>query len=228
MRQHSNLDAPEETHFYRWCQPYKGPAYRQTYTRNPDLKNHREMDGISDEVFWEIFERSDSRRELQDGYMQRFLEVQNNGATRWFDKTPQNAYGINMLLHDYPGSIIIHIFRDPRNVVASMKKGVIIKQDDIVASISYWMESVSSLYVLQKAYPDNVIAVQYEKLLTEPEDQLKLICEFIDEPYEEELARNYTFKPPKDNYSKLLESSEEGTVMAHCRPLLDQMLALAI
>ena len=73
-----------------------------------------------------------------------FLKGQNAPANaRWFDKTPQNVFGLLLLGFDYPESRFVHVYRNPLNVVASLKVGKVMKLDDPVAASNYWRESVA-------------------------------------------------------------------------------------
>jgi len=46
LRRHPNLTAPEETHLFRWTEPFGTEAYMRGVRSNAVLKRHREMDGI--------------------------------------------------------------------------------------------------------------------------------------------------------------------------------------
>src|SRR5574343_178263 len=72
LRLHPNLACPEETHFFRWGEPFAGPTYTHTTTQGVVLKKHREIDGITDEEFKLIFESSTSRADLCERYMRRY------------------------------------------------------------------------------------------------------------------------------------------------------------
>ena len=52
-----------------------------------------------------------------------FLEAQGVSSGRWFDKTPQNIYGLTLLSAVYPEAKFVCIVRHPLNVVASLKRG---------------------------------------------------------------------------------------------------------
>mgnify|MGYP003951013369 CR=1 FL=1 len=102
LRMHPNLAGPEETHFYRWGEPYGTEAMTRTLTNNVVLKRHREIDGITEPEFVEMLKQCTSRAELYWKYMTLYIHRKKPGATRWFDKTPQNVYGAMLAASSMP------------------------------------------------------------------------------------------------------------------------------
>jgi hypothetical protein len=184
LRRHPDLACPEETHFYRWSEPFRGPVYRQVASNNPTLKHHRKLDGITDDEFKAMLDGAPSRAELYAAYMARYIEVKKPGAKRWFDKTPQNAYGASMIAMEIPAARFVHIVRDPVNVVASLRIGKVMKIEDLVAACSYWNEAVANLAVLKRAFPQRVLNLQYEAFTKDPLAGVQEVLKFIGAPYD--------------------------------------------
>ncbi|HNE26739.1 MAG TPA: sulfotransferase, partial [Pseudomonadales bacterium] len=42
LRIHPRLESPEETHFFRWADPYASPRYERNYVGVKLFKNHRD------------------------------------------------------------------------------------------------------------------------------------------------------------------------------------------
>jgi hypothetical protein len=217
LRMHSQLEAPEETHFYRWPQPFKSPEYRAIDTKNKTLIRHRAIDGISDSEFLELFDSARSRRECQDAYMDLFLKKRGAEESRWFDKTPQNAYAAHILAADYPGAKLVHIVRNPLNVVASLRTGKIIQQKDLDAAINYWCESVAAIDVVQKAFPNRVTLVRYEDCIERPEETSGDVFNFIGEEPPHRLIKSFEFKPEQNKYLSVLSNEEVSYVERRCK-----------
>ena len=184
LRKHPALACPEETHFYRWSEPFRGPVYRQVVVNNATLKHHRKLDGISDAEFSAMLNEATSRGDLCRRYMQRYIEGRKPAATRWFDKTPQNAYGAAMIAMEFPGARFVHIVRDPVNVVASLRIGKVMKVDDLVGACSYWNEAAANLAVLSRAFPKRVLTIKYEQFTQDPMSGIQQVLAFIGEPYD--------------------------------------------
>lgn len=208
LKGHDNLFCPEESHFYRWAHPFKSKPFLHSYTKNQTLIKHREIDGVSEETFKEIYRVSRNRKELQDAYMACFLEAKGAPDARWFDKTPQNSFGCHLLAADYPGSKFIHIVRNPLNVVASLKKGVIIKEHNFLASVNHWLEPVKSLIMLQKLMPKRVMLIKYEELIETPKPVMQQLFDFIEEPVTPNFLDAIKLKKEQNKYKKELSERE--------------------
>lgn len=174
LRTSPQLAAPEETHFYRWSSPYKSATYTSR-CKGRVLERHRKIDGVSEDEFWTLYETCSSRRELQDRYVALFLERRGLTGRQWFDKTPQNAYGLNLLLPDYPDSTILHIARHPVAVVASLIRGDVLKADSLDEAIEHWREPTRALVYLERLQPARVLTCRYVDLLTSIESTIGTI-----------------------------------------------------
>ena len=102
LRIHPRLESPEETHFFRWADPYASPRYERNYVGVKLFKNHRDLDGVGDFDFEFSRQMAKNRKDISDFYGKYFLQAKNNIDGRWFDKTPQNVYRILLLGYMYP------------------------------------------------------------------------------------------------------------------------------
>eukprot|EP01036_Dinobryon_divergens_P003055 gene3055-4019_t len=93
LRMHPNLACPEETHFFRWADPFGTDGLNRVLSNNAVLKKHREIDGVTEEEFKAMLGESTSRADLYERYMALYMQRKKPAATHWFDKTPQNIYG---------------------------------------------------------------------------------------------------------------------------------------
>ena len=118
------------------------------------------------------------------------------------DKSGPNLYRVPTLLEWFPDAKIIHTFRDPRAILASeFKKRHRLLQTAknrnpspfLVKLSSPFLSLVIVLYITiawlyaarlhqkyKKLYPDNYYLSKYEDLVTEPEKNVKELCEFLD------------------------------------------------
>ena len=102
LRQHPNLACPEETHFYRIAEPFGTKDFSRWVTENSTLVRHREIDQISESEFAELLAGSTSRADLYRRYMEAFIQRHKPAADRWFDKTPQNVFGVAIAASEIP------------------------------------------------------------------------------------------------------------------------------
>jgi hypothetical protein len=184
LRMHPHLASPEETHFFRWGEPYGTEAMSRALSNNPVLKKHRDLDGISEAEFAELLRQCTSRAELYTRYMALFMQRKKPGARRWFDKTPQNVYGALLAASSMPRSKFVHIVREPINVVASLRIGRIVKVENLTGACNYWNEAIQIVAGLKRAYPARVYELRYEDFVADAPNQLKLLLDFIGEPFD--------------------------------------------
>ena len=212
LRLHPNLACPEETHIFRWPEPFAGSRFTKIIEENPTLNKHRQMDGILDADFRHLLESARSRKDLQDGYGEMFLEKNAMSQRRWFDKTPQNSYGLLLLNAFYPDSKILHIHRHPYNVVASLKLGKVMPEHDLISAINTWLESVLILNRFRAAWPELVLDIAYESLTVDPGQSLQEILAFIDEPDGLIPFDSYGVHPEQNKYREVLSAAEMDTI----------------
>lgn len=166
FKQVEGLYSPEETHFFRWGSPFRANDYRSYYKNNRIFAYHRELDEIEDQKFEQLLELSATRAELTNNYCKAVLEKKD--AKYWFEKSPQNVYGLPLIIEQFPEAKVVHIVRHPLSVIKSLMVGKVLKTDDLYGAINYWLEAVSIINVLKPVMGDMLIEVKYESLQAEP------------------------------------------------------------
>lgn len=166
FKQVDELYSPEETHFFRFAAPYRGREYVQFYKNNPVLKKHREMDGVGDEDFFALMGSKRTKSDFTKAYCE--LVAKKKGAKAWFEKTPQNVYGLPLIIDQFPDAKIIHLVRHPLSVVKSLMEGKVMMPQGFIGGLNYWLESISIINVLKPAMGDRLIEVKYEDIQSEP------------------------------------------------------------
>lgn len=224
LRMHPRLESPEETHFFRWADPYASPRYERNYIGAKLFKNHREIDGVSDQAFHisRFFARN--RKDISDYYGKYYLQARNNVDGRWFDKTPQNVYGILLLGYMYPTAKFVHIYRNPLNVVSSLTEGKVMAKHEVKGGINYWLESMIMIneYKKMPGGKERFIEICYEDMVSDPKPEIKKILEFINEdPKLFDFDKISTHKE-KDKYRKNLTETEISYIKQLCEPFYSQ------
>jgi hypothetical protein len=217
LRLHPNLASPEETHFFRWAEPYGTDGYARSVLNNPVLKKHREIDGIGEDEFAAIVRDATSRAELCTRYMALFIERRKPQATRWYDKTPQNVYGAAMIAMSVPHSRFVHIVRDPVNVCASLRIGKVMKVDKIAGAINYWREATDIMTVLKRAYPGRVHEFRYEDFVRDTPTHLKALLEFLGEDYRQEWFADFRLRESDHSAEGVLTAAEVTRIQRLCQ-----------
>jgi sulfotransferase family protein len=103
-----------------------------------------------------------------------------HGKKRFGEKTPHHAFHAETLCQWYPGAAIIHLVRDPRDVVASLQRAPW-APDNVLSNASMWLMFDRAARRLQNYA--GYLMVRYETLVTQPEQELARICAHVGEDY---------------------------------------------
>jgi hypothetical protein len=105
--------------------------------------------------------------------------ARSQGKRRCGDK---GHYGLftEALCEWYPGATIIHLVRDPRDVVASL---LCLKWADqnVLGNARLWLRC--NLAARRSLHRPQYLLVRYEQLVTQPQQELRRICGFAGEEY---------------------------------------------
>jgi hypothetical protein len=110
------------------------------------------------------------------------LHARRAGKARWIEKTPRHLLMTDVLRGLWPEARMVRIVRDPRDVALSLagmpfaKESVVgnlvrVDQDDRASRARIEADGLAT-------------TVRYEDLVTEPERELRRICDFVGEAYE--------------------------------------------
>jgi hypothetical protein len=112
--------------------------------------------------------------------MQAFAEE--SGASRFGEKTPQNIRYLPELSEIFPEAKIVHIVRDPRDVVTSLMR-MPWAPDSVVLNAIKW--KIDMLYMHDYLESGGAAhELRYEDLVAEPESTLRALCRFLDVPWD--------------------------------------------
>jgi hypothetical protein len=120
--------------------------------------------------------------------------AEQKGAVRWGDKTPIYSSYMDLIHQIFPQAKFIHIIRDGRDVALSMlekwgKKEIHI---DIYFAARNWVRRIKQAQAAGKRLGSNYYyELTYESLVASPEQELLTICNFLEEPFIEEMATHH-------------------------------------
>lgn len=221
LRRQINVICPEETHYFRYGEPFKTSGHSNPLLNSPTLKKHREIDGISDQAFAEMLQQSRTRGELMLKHVQYMAKARGIENFKWFDKTPQNVYGVTLIRSEFPNARFLHLVRNPLNVVASLKLGKIIKVADIHGACNYWLEAVTIIQQVAPQLDQDLMQIRYEDLAQDPLRKMQELLNFS------ELGQNIDVYGPDDvhaernQYLDVLSQEEIGVVQRRCSGLAE-------
>ncbi|HTR35650.1 MAG TPA: sulfotransferase [Bryobacteraceae bacterium] len=120
----------------------------------------------------------DSLQSLFAAILKAYAESQ--GKQRWGEKTPQHARFTELLFEWYPDALLLHVVRDPRDVVASLLRRPA-AANSAVLNARAWLRL--NLAARRSQARPGYLEVRYEALTAEPEEQLRKICRCAGEEY---------------------------------------------
>lgn len=202
LNQHPNLAVPPESHlysmFHRWVGCYGSLAAEQNRAKlAADIIATGPLQDWSprlraDEVLAHI-EGADFGA-VVDAVMRAWAAKQ--GKRRWGEKTPKHIRYWRQISADFPGSPVIHVVRDGRDVALSMIRARF-GPKSIYSCANGWKEYLEQMEdVKNKQPPELFFEVSYEDMLENTERVLKEVCDFLGESYTPEMLAYYRDASP--------------------------------
>jgi hypothetical protein len=106
------------------------------------------------------------------------------GKPRWGDKRPTYIQHLDHIMRLFPDAQVVHVIRDGRDCVASLKEMTWYKRD-INHAIATWAQAVDAGQRAAKMLgPSSYHEMRYEDLVAEPETVLRDLCGFLGEEYD--------------------------------------------
>lgn len=110
------------------------------------------------------------------------------GKPRWGDKRPSYISNLHIVTRLHPTAQIVHIVRDGRDCVASLK-GMWWHQGGSYEAVSRWAQAVDhGRRAARRFGPGSYYELRYERLVAAPERELAALCEYLGERYEPAMA----------------------------------------
>ena len=118
------------------------------------------------------------------------------GKSQWGDKTPEYGHLVDKILDGFPGSKIIHVIRDGRDVYLSLRSTWFGQKWRVKQHAAYWKEYISFVDQYRSAR-DRHLSIRYEDLVLNPSATLRSICAFAGLDYSDELLSYYRTAPER-------------------------------
>jgi hypothetical protein len=105
------------------------------------------------------------------------------GKARWGEKRPLYSRHVEVILRLFPDAQIIHVVRDARACVASLRR-VPFWDGSVAAAAAIWSLSEQDLRRNRaRLAPDTFYSLRYEDLIGEPQRTVQDLCAFLGEPF---------------------------------------------
>jgi hypothetical protein len=109
------------------------------------------------------------------------------GKNRWGDKSLNTERYADPIFESYPHARIIHMIRDPRDRFASSLVRWKVRRGGVGAGSAEWLSSARLALKNKQRFPDRYQVLRYESIVTNPEETIREVCDFIEEPFTPEM-----------------------------------------
>ena len=109
----------------------------------------------------------------------------------WGDKTPQNTFILDEINAIFPQAKYIHIIRNGLDVALSYVENGL--YDTIEQSALRWQQSIEICQQFSHRVNDRYIEIRYEDLVTQPESEVKRVCDFLGIDFREEMITSLLY-----------------------------------
>ena len=226
LNAHRNIGVPKELAYFERCarnanlEKWKEPGMSQqafrAFVKGFLNKKKLALEGIDLEALEEKIVASGSPDLIRPFRMTMDAWKEKEGKVTWGEKTPKNLFYVDLIEQMMPDARFIYIIRDPRAVVYSMNRFARF-QDDSVLNAFNWLQAATQGYeLLAGAVPEEKrLVIRYEELVADVEAVTRSICEFLDEPFDDEMLEFYQ----KSRSNIHPHSQELGGVKTLTRPI---------
>jgi hypothetical protein len=109
--------------------------------------------------------------------------LENTGSTFFLSKNPFDFLNFHKIIEILPSSRLLHIYRDPRDVVCSLTKNRW-APSDYQQAISYYKGVMNYWLKIRTQIPkDSIIEIKFEDFIENTKNILEEICNFFDIPF---------------------------------------------
>ncbi len=114
------------------------------------------------------------------------LYARRKNKLRWGDKTPEHGAIICKIASMFPTAKFIHIVRDGRDVLLSLQSTWFGREIGLEKHARWWSNYVDFVG-LEGLSCEHFLTIRFEDLIRFPKDTLKMICDFVELEYSDDL-----------------------------------------
>lgn len=117
------------------------------------------------------------------------FQAQARGKPRYGNKTPKHVLRMHKIAGMFPEARFVHLVRDGRDVAMSLQE-VDFGPTDLPGAARFWKGRVDKgREVGERLGPQRYLEVRYEDLIADPEGTLRVVCPFLDLPFDEAMLQ---------------------------------------
>ncbi|MDX6586514.1 MAG: hypothetical protein QOI31_987 [Solirubrobacterales bacterium] len=187
---HPDLAIPPETHFLPALFKTMLDARKEGERMTPEqvtafLVEHRRWGdfGLDPDVLTQRFSEMKGMRPKLVLRAFYGLYAENQGKSRYGDKTPGYVKQMGTVQRALPEARFIHLIRDGRDVALSRERRTDAEELSVERHAMIWKRRINRAR-RQEVRLKHYLEIRYEDLVRDPEDTLRTVCEFIELPYD--------------------------------------------
>ncbi len=163
----------------------------------PSILNKNFLQDRSLKTFNEINDLEKKLNLSQDYYLSQ-ISLINNSEKLFSDKTPLNFKYIGFLVSIFPNLKIINCKRNPVDICWSNFKnyfgGALYFSNDLEDLAQYYNQYENIMKFWKKYFSNNIYDLNYEKLVTNPEEEIKNLIKFCELNWDPNCLKHYENK----------------------------------
>jgi hypothetical protein len=148
-----------------------------------------------------------------------------HGKTRWGDKTPGYGTVIDRIASLLPEARIIHMIRDGRDVMVSVRGLWFRPGDTVEACAADWVHRIVTTRERAARVPW-YLEIRYEALVRDPEATLQAICRFLELPFDPAMLSYYAGSAARLEEHEARYDAQGGLVIAKADRLRNQRFVM--
>lgn len=190
LTSHPHISMTRRTNYWRYIdQKFGDLSQDHNFEACLDvMKRYKRMVAIG--LDWDRIETEFKKGPATYGRLYELMQNQQaaqDGKRRWGDKSLLNERYAERIFDSFPDARIIHMLRDPRDRYASVLARWKVRRGGVGAGMGEWFESVRHAESNVERWPSQCTIMRYEDLVAEPETEMRRICDFIGEPFADEM-----------------------------------------
>ena len=183
-----------ETHFFSYVLPLLETAPDGPLTL---AQIRRAREALESEAaltlpatFWVEVEQRPNLRAL-DLFVAVVEHFRPASGLRAIEKTPRHVLHLQTIGELFQDAVFVNVVRDAVDVASSLMAMPFESSRSTLAYAQRWTESVEAAQSYAQAHPDRLRTVIYERLVRDPEVQVRELCAFVDLPYESAMLEEF-------------------------------------
>lgn len=149
--------------------------------------------------------------------------MRGTAQTVWCDDTPINIMNADRIARMLDSARLLHLYRDPRDVVASYADPAQTWAPDDPELSAVWVREIMMHWLeMRERIPDNqYVEIRYEDLVTDQEKHLRTIVQFAGVEFEDALMNIQLTRESVGRYKDDIPPHKLSSVEKHVAPILE-------